>query len=277
MEIPYTVLIMNDVDFLEQNAVDAAINAHWQIAIDYNKKISRLDKKNLGAQLRLGYAYIQLHKLKEAKTAYKKVLRLQKGNQIAEENLERIKILELRGAKKPPKKDVKLDPNLFLELPGKTKSSTLVNLGQKNTLAHLVIGQEIFVKPKKRRMEIRTEGNDYVGALPDDLSKRLFLFMKAGSQYMAFIKDVSLSRIVVFIREEKRGKKVQRYSSFPRNIQVDMAKVSTQEGSGDEEGQDEDVLESDLEKLAETLSSDEKDLNLMYQAESRTDDEDQEE
>src|SRR3990167_754158 len=213
---------MNDVDFLEQNAVDAAINAHWQIAIDYNKKISRLDKKNLGAQLRLGYAYIQLHKLKE----------------------------------------VKLDPNLFLELPGKTKSSTLVNLGQKNTLAHLVIGQEIFVKPKKRRMEIRTEGNDYVGALPDDLSKRLFLFMKAGSQYMAFIKDVSLSRIVVFIREEKRGKKVQRYSSFPRNIQVDMAKVSTQEGSGDEEGQDEDVLESDLEKLAETLSSDEKDLNL---------------
>ncbi len=215
--------------------------------------------------------------MKEAKTAYKKVLRLQKGNQIAEENLERIKILELRGAKKPPKKDVKLDPNLFLELPGKTKSSTLVNLGQKNTLAHLVIGQEIFVKPKKRRMEIRTEGNDYVGALPDDLSKRLFLFMKAGSQYMAFIKDVSLSRIVVFIREEKRGKKVQRYSSFPRNIQVDMAKVSTQEGSGDEEGQDEDVLESDLEKLAETLSSDEKDLNLMYQAESRTDDEDQEE
>src|SRR3990167_10834058 len=183
---------MNDVDFLEQNAVDAAINAHWQIAIDYNKKISRLDKKNLGAQLRLGYAYIQLHKLKEAKTAYKKVLRLQKGNQIAEENLERIKILELRGAKKPPKKPVKLDPNLFLELPGKTKSSTLVNLGQKNALANLATGQQVELKTKKRKMEIRTENNDYIGALPDDLSKRLSIFIRAGSEYATFIKEVSL-------------------------------------------------------------------------------------
>ncbi len=267
---------MNEVDILEQQAVDAAMNAHWKEAVEFNKKISRLDKNNLGAQLRLGYAYIQMSKLKEAKTSYRKVLRLQKGNQIAEENLERIKILELRGSKKIPKKEVRLDPNLFLELPGKTKSSTLVNLGQKNTMAHLVIGQQVYLKPKRRKMEIRTEANDYIGALPDDLSRRLLLFIKAGSQYSTFIKDVSLSRIVVFIREDKRGKKVMRYTSFPRNISVDISKVSSQEGGPDEEG-DEDVLESDLEKLAETLSSDEKDLNLMYQEQSRSEEEDQEE
>src|SRR5437016_2287539 len=107
---------MNDIDILEHQAVDAAINAHWKEAIEFNKKISRLDKNNLGAQLRLGYAYIQINKLKEAKTSYRKVLRMQKGNQIAEENLERIKILQSRGSKRIIKKEVKLDPNLFLEL-----------------------------------------------------------------------------------------------------------------------------------------------------------------
>ncbi len=267
---------MNEIDILEQHAVDAAISSHWKDAISLNKKISKLDKNNLGAQLRLGYAYIQLHLLKDAKTAYKKVLRLQKGNQIAEENLERIKILEVRGAKKPPKKDVKLDPNLFLEFPGKTKSSTLVNLGQKNTLAHLVIGQQVYLKPKRRKIEIRTENNDYIGALPDDLSRRLLLFTKAGSLYTAFIKEVSLSKTVVFIKEEKRGKKVLRYASFPRNIQVDMSKVSAQEGSGEDDA-DEDVLESDLEKLAETLSSEEKDLNVMYHEQTNADVDDHEE
>lgn len=267
---------MIDVDLLEQRAVDAAMNSQWKDAIDLNRKISRLDKGNLGAHLRLGYAYMQTHKLKDAKTAYKKVLRLQKGNQIAEENLERIKILETRGAKKPPKKNVKLDPNLFLEFPGKTKSSSLVNLGQKNTIAHLTIGQQIYLKPKRRKIEVRSENNDYVGALPDDLSRRLLLFTKAGSQYHAFIKDASLNRIVIFIREEKRGKRVMRYASFPRNIQVDISKVSMQEGSPEEEG-DEDVLESDLEKLAETLSHDEKDLNMIYEQETSSDSDDHEE
>lgn len=268
---------MNELDFLEQQAVDCAINADWKQAISFNKKIAKLDKNNLGVQLRLGYAYIQSLNYKDAKTAYRKALRLQKGNQIAEENLERIKILESRGNKKLAKKEVKLDPNLFLELPGKTKVSTLVNLGQKNALAHLVIGQQVELKAKKRKMEIRTENNEYVGALPDDLSKRLSLFIKAGSEYATFIKEVSLNKIVVFIREEKKGKKVLRYASFPRNIQVDMSKVSQQEGQSSEEDTEEEVLDGDLEKLAETLSHEEKDLNTMYAESGQNDDDDHEE
>ena len=267
---------MNELDFLEQQAVDAAIGADWKDAISFNKKIFKMDTNNLAAQLRLGFAYLQLSNYKDAKTAYRKALRIQKGNQIAEENLERIKILEVRGGKKILKKGVKLDPNLFLELPGKTKSSTLVNLGQKNALAHLVIGQQVELKPKKRKIEVRTDTKDYIGALPDDLSKRLLLFTKAGSQYSAFIKEVSLNKIVIFIREDKKGKKVLRYASFPRNIQVDMSKVSHTEGHEDEA--EEEVLDGDLEKLAETLSShEEKDLNLMYVDEGRQDDDDQEE
>ena len=39
---------MNELDFLEQQAVDAAINADWKRAITFNKKIAMLDKNNLG-------------------------------------------------------------------------------------------------------------------------------------------------------------------------------------------------------------------------------------
>ncbi|MBI2052031.1 tetratricopeptide repeat protein [Candidatus Roizmanbacteria bacterium] len=264
---------MSDLEILEQQAIDAAMSSQWNDAVNINKKISKLEKNNVGAYLRLGFAYIQLHKLDEAKKSYRKVLRLQAGNQLARENLERIKVLETKGRKKPMKKAIILDPNLFLEVPGKTKNAALVNLGQKNTLALLIIGQNVILKPKKRKIEVRTDTNEYIGSLPDDLSKRLFLFIKAESVYSAYVKEVSLNRVAIFIREEKKGKRVARFSSFPKDIQVDMSKFNTHDLAHAEEEGDEEVVESDLEKIAEEISNDERDYHLIYHQEGSHEDE----
>ena len=70
-------------------------------------------------------------------------------------------------------------------------------------------------------------------------------------------------RITVFIREEKKGKKVQQYLSFPQNIQSKMEDI-TYEKEGSEDTEEETVL--DLEKLAETLTSEEKEY-LPYKPE----------
>ena len=37
---------MQDIDFLEQQAVDAAISLHWKEAITLNKKIAEIDPQN---------------------------------------------------------------------------------------------------------------------------------------------------------------------------------------------------------------------------------------
>ncbi|OGK25388.1 hypothetical protein A3A46_00070 [Candidatus Roizmanbacteria bacterium RIFCSPLOWO2_01_FULL_37_13] len=253
-----------NIEQLENQAVDAAINFNWKLAIDANKRIIKLDKKNLAAQLRLGFTYIQLQKFDEAKKFYRKALKIQPNSNVAKINLERLKVLQSKTSKKSKKTQIYLDPNIFLEISGKTKSVSLVNLGQKNILAALTVGQEIFLKFKKRKVEVRTRENEYVGGLPDDLSRRLLVFLKAKSKYRVFVKEASLSRVTVFIHEEKKGKKVQQYLSFPQNIQSKIAEMQA-EKEGDEDSEEETGV--DLEKLAESLTSEEKEY-LPYKPES---------
>ena len=256
---------MNDIDLLEQQAIDAAINLNWATAVDLNTKILAKQEYNLGAILRLGFAYLQKNDLPKAKKTYQKALKIQSENTIALENIERIKILEVKGSKNGIKRDKKFDPNLFLEVPGKTKASTLVNLGQKNVLAQLTIGEEVFLISKKRKAEIRSSNKEYIGSLPDDLSKRLYLFIKGESEYTCFIKEVSLNKVVVFIREEKKGRKLQRFSSFPKNIQTNMAKMGAADEEhakpGDDSHEDDaegGLSDNELERLAESLNQEEK-------------------
>ncbi len=257
-----------NIEKMENHAVNAAINFNWQLAINLNKKIIKLDKKNLSALLRLGFASIQLQKFEEALKFYRKALKIQPSNNVAKENLERIKVLQSKTSKKNRKSAIYLDPNLFLEVSGKTKSVSLVNLGQKNILAQLTVGQQVFLKYKKRKVEVRTRDNEYIGSLPDDLSRRLLVFLKAKSKYSVFIKESSLNRVTVFIREEKKGKKVQQYLSFPQNIQSQIEQIKAQK---EEDEETEMTAEVDLEKLAETLASEEKDY-LPYQPEPEDED-----
>lgn len=249
---------MNIIKQLEEQAVDAAINYRWDEAISINNELLEFDPENLGAYLRLGYIYLQSRKLSDAKKSYQKALKIQPGSQIAKENLERVKILEGKRLKKTKLEKISLDPNLFLEIPGKTKTVELVNLGQKDTLAQLAIGLQIFLKRKKRKIEVRTKNNEYIGSLPDDLSKRLGLFIKAGSHYDVYIKEASLSRVVVFIMEKKKGKKVVKFISFPQNMQAHLPDLVSGEDAKEHEDEEE-PMEVDIEQLAESLMNEEKD------------------
>lgn len=146
---------METVEQLEKHAVDAAVNTDWDEAVLTNKKIIQLDKHNLSAILRLGFAYLQKQDLDEAKKYYRKAIKIQSNNNVALENLERINVLQTKKTRKSSQSQISLDPNLFLDIPGKTKSVALVNLGQKNVLAQLFIGQEAFLKARNRKVEAR--------------------------------------------------------------------------------------------------------------------------
>lgn len=247
--------IMNiDLEQLKEKAIDAAIKSQWDLAIELNKKILIAEPSDIEALLRLGFALLQKGEIKEAKKYYLKAAKIQPGNQISLNYLEKIKILEGKKVSKNKRDHLSyLNPNLFLDLPGKTKSVSLVNLGQIKTLAKLKIGQKLIFKIKKRRLEARTEDNEYVGALPDDISKRLIIFIKEKSEYSCFVKEVTKKNIEVFIREEKKGKKVSRYLSFPKNLSQDLKNIEEiqEENNEEETDQEEDVL--DLEKLAEEI------------------------
>ncbi|EKE13822.1 MAG: tetratricopeptide TPR_2 repeat protein, partial [uncultured bacterium] len=212
--------IMNshkNLEFLEEEAINEALKGNYKKAIEVNKQIISDNPSYLDAHLRLGFAYFQINNFNCAKRYYQNALKIQPANQIAKNNLEKIRILGKKGKDKNDKKNnTPLDPNLFLNIFGKTKVIPLVNLGQINLLAKLKVGQKINLKIKKRRLEVRNKQKEYIGALPDDISKRLIYFILAKSSYSAYIKETSKKHVDIFVKEETKGKKVTKLISFNR-------------------------------------------------------------
>lgn len=261
---------------LIDSAINEAIKGNWEQAIVLNKKILEGDKDLIDPYLRMGHACIQLDRYDEAKKYYLSVIKIQPGNQIAKNNLEKIEIItdnKNKTTKSKSKKEIKNDPNLFLNVLGKTKILTLINIGQLGTLAQLNIGEKVFLKEKKRKIEVRTKDNEYVGAFPDDLSKRIIFFLKNKSEYETYIKESSRNSVEIFIKEIKKGKKVFKYISFPKDVQDNMKLMVENEEITTEETEEENIPVIDLEKLAEEIA--EKETNIGN--ESANFDEDKEE
>lgn len=245
---------MENIEELEKQAIELALQNQWKEAIKINKLILKNDKKNIAALLRLAFAYLKESKISEAKKTYKKVLRLQPSNPTAKENLEKIKVLEEKKVKKIiSEKNANLDPEIFLEIPGKTAVVNLINLGQKNILAQLNVGQKLILRIRRRKIEARTEDDHFVGFLPDDISRRLIFFIKAKSQYSCYIKEIGLKKVVVFIKEEKKGEKVAKFISFPKNLQSNLEALRKAESSDAIEGNEDEIIADEIEELAEKL------------------------
>lgn len=247
---------MKDISNLEKQAIDNAMNGQWTEAIGFNENIIKIDKKNIEAHLRLGFAYLQINKIKKAKQCYTHALKIQPSNNFVKKNLERIKILESK--KLTYLNNSPVDPLLFVDIPGKTKTVSLVNCGPKSVLAKLTVGQKVFLISKKRRVEIRTENKEYTGCLPDDLSKRLAIFIKNGGIFSVYIKETTLKHTIVLIKEEKKGAKMTRFIAFPTNSNNNLYRLENSSGEEINEEDTEEISLLDLEKLAENLNNEEK-------------------
>lgn len=259
-----------NIEQIESQAVDAAIAQNWQIAFDLNKKIIKAEPKNIQANLRLGFAATKIAKYTDAEQAYKIVLKQQPQNQIALENLEKIELQ--KKSKTTNTSNIVLDPKIFVEHPGKTKCVTLNQLGQKVMLASLSVGEEVFLSIRKRHVEVRNTQGEYIGIMPDDIGLRLTHFIEHESAYSVFVQEASLNKVIVFVRELKKGKKVERMVSFPLDIPGSIAKVQnmqTQEATEvtpqdhsqdpdhqDDEDDDDDLLGDEKQKHDEDLLSD---------------------
>ncbi|PIU74652.1 hypothetical protein COS77_00400 [Candidatus Roizmanbacteria bacterium CG06_land_8_20_14_3_00_34_14] len=247
---------MKDFSNIEEQAINCAMNGQWTEAIKFNESIIKIDKKNIEAYLRLGFANLQINKIKKAKEYYLQALKIQPNNGFVKKNLDRIKILESK--KLISSNTTPLDPLLFVDIPGKTKTVSLVNCGPKSVLAKLTVGQKVFLMVKKRRVEIRTEEKEYAGCLPDDLSKRLAIFIKNGGVFSVYIKETSLKMINVLIKEEKKGAKMMKFVAFPSDLSVNLSRMESSSGEEISDDEAEEISLLDLEKLAENLNNEEK-------------------
>lgn len=201
---------MNKTSVLQLQAIQAAKNGNWEAALEKNQELLEINPNDIGALNRSAIAYLQLGKLKEAKTALEFVLTLDKSNQIARKHLTNIK--DKKKAKKPS-----FSSEQFIEEPGVTKIVELHRLASKNLLQDLDVGQPCTLVPKNRYISVETTDGEYVGALPEDLSYRLTKLIKRGNTYECFIHSANDKECHLYIKETSRSKKNEHINSFPLN------------------------------------------------------------
>lgn len=203
----------NDLsDATPTGAIAAALRQDWKEAIRINTQLLKTHKTDIDSSCRLAFAYMKTGQLQLSKAAYEKVIKMDQYNQIALKNLARLTTLKKKNMEESD--GLTISPLLFLEEPGITKMAECMNLAPISVLSTLSAGQELMLKPKKHCVELRTTGNTYAGALPDDLSFKLNKLIEAGNTYQTIIKSVDKKSLKVVIRELARGKKFAHQPSF---------------------------------------------------------------
>lgn len=209
-------------------AIEEALRRNWHKAIELNKAILKENPHNIEALNRLAFALSESGRIKEAKHVYNKVLTLNRFNPIALKNIKRIALL--KGKKYTLVKEKKSKPHqlndslatarnnsfsgLFLEEVGKTKVVSLIHIAEAKIISTLHPTNPVILVARRRGITITTADGVYIGALPDDIARRLYVLITGGNRYEAYMKSVDRNEISIFIRELVRQKKFRNQPSF---------------------------------------------------------------
>ncbi len=197
---------MSSFSQLKLQAISAAKLSRWTEAVQINQEALIQKPDDLGTLNRLGVAYVNLGETSKAKEIFQQVLDLDRTNQVAEKNLQRLKT---KNGISPL-----FTTQHFIEEPGKTKVVDLHRLASKDVLTNLSVGMPCQLKVKKRFISVEADGH-YVGALPEDLSFRLTKLMESGNQYQTNIWANSATSCQVYIKETLRADVNKNTTSFP--------------------------------------------------------------
>ncbi len=195
---------------LQSQAISTAFLGDWDKAISINKTLIKENPQDIDALNRLAFAFSIIGKLKDAKTTYQKVLKIDPLNSIALRNIKRIPNGSVNGQKDG--NGYKMS-NIFLEEPGKTKIVELLNIAPHEVINRLQTGQILSLSIKRLKIFVLF-GKQYLGMLPDDIGKRLIKFIEAGNTYEAYTKSANGKTLIIFIKETKRVSKYKDQPSF---------------------------------------------------------------
>jgi hypothetical protein len=194
-------------------AVQAAIDARWEEAVELNEFIIQSFGTDEGSQNRLGKALTELGRLKEAKASYDASLAINPMNPVARKNANKLESLMnakdiLKGGQ------VKVDLNLFVEEMGKTTTTTLRSAAE-GVCSRVAAGDVAELRVDGDTIEVDTVRGVRVGSLEPKLARRLLKFVQGGNRYQAGITSCEGSTVKVIVREVYQDPKFQGKPSFP--------------------------------------------------------------
>lgn len=195
-----------------QNAIDSALKGNWDKAIKINLQILKDNEEDVDALNRLARAYYEKGNLASAKKTLQKVIKIDPLNKIAINSLERYKQAKTKSSQNISVVD-------FIEIPGKTKLTSLINLGSEKALSALNSGDEVLLVTHAHKVSVTTAKGTYIGRLADDLSARLRPLIKGGNKYKIIVKSVAKNCVKIFIKGDS--------ISFPREQSESLSEFSS--------------------------------------------------
>jgi tetratricopeptide (TPR) repeat protein len=196
-----------------EEAVQLAVEARWDEAVELNRFIIDSFGADEGAQNRLGKALTELGRLDEAKIAYDTSLAINPMNPVARKNA--VKLESLINAKEALRGGpVKVDLNLFVEEMGKTTTTTL-RAAAEDVCSKVAAGDVAELRVEGDGIEVDTVRGVRVGSLEPKLARRLLRFVQGGNRYQAGVTSCEGSTVKVIVRETYQDAKFAGRPSFP--------------------------------------------------------------
>jgi tetratricopeptide (TPR) repeat protein len=252
-----------------KEAIDMAMQARWQEAINVNQEIVKEFPEDVDAYNRLGRAYLELGQFKKAREAYNSTVKLDPYNAIASRNIRRLN--DIKDTDAHEVETVTVEPQQFIEEIGKAGVVTLVELAPKEKRALVVAGDRVGLKASGTALSVESSRGEYVGRVELKHAQRLTRLMQGGNQYSATVVGSTAEMMTVMIRETHQDPSQAGKLSFPPKGMAEFRAYATdkllkheaEEGEEDESGYtiiggDEiEVLPEEAESIDENGSEEE--------------------
>ena len=200
----------------DKEAVGLAIGFSWLDAAEANQLIIEDCPWDMEAFNRLGKAFMELGKNKEARDAFECALVISPKSVIAKKNLSRLEKVS-RG-----KGGVSLKSSsgasTYIEERGKTGVTKLVDIPPNSDLSNLIAGHSVNIVPSGRGIRVKDQSGSYIGSLEPKLGARLHRLIKGGNHYDASITSVCDDEASVIIRETYRDPSQANIPSFTAKV-----------------------------------------------------------
>ena len=182
-----------------KEAIDMAMQANWQAAVEINKEIIESFPENVDTYNRLGRAYMELGQYKLSREAYRRAAELDPYNAIASRNLRRLN--DLKDSGQFEIETDKVEPQRFIEEIGKAGVVILQELAPKEKRASTVAGDRAVLKINGSYLAVENGRGEYLGRVEPKHSQRLIRLILGGNQYSAVVVKSTAEGMTVMVRE----------------------------------------------------------------------------
>jgi tetratricopeptide (TPR) repeat protein len=243
---------------LAEQAILQASQADWAEAAETNRRLLELGP-DAEAENRLAKALWEMGELGAAREHYQTALALDPTNQVAERNINRLRLLLVEAGETtvPANVGSKAPVSIFVEETGKTGFAHLTDLSPRGTLAQVNPGDYVELTPEGNRL-LATSNDLRVGYVEPRVAARLLKLLADGNKYAAGVTSIGDVDVRIIIREVFQDPRNYGKVSFPTAAKSSDLRPYTKgtllrDDEELEEELEEDVEDEEIEDLDRVL------------------------